>query len=341
MPDIPVRIMKSTQELREDLQRRLGFTGRAVDGDIGRNTIGRINDKLDQLDRLKQSRNDPEALSQVVGSVSRLRDFLDTFLDNTVVRLEPETPPAPPVDDDTPEPEPAELNSADLFPGLGTDWTPPANRHMTITQVGFDQIVYFEIGGESYYNKRLQVPTWPGWSSGVTVGIGYDLGYNTDAQIREDWTGVIPDWMVDKFVTVNQYKGSSAKAPAYQLRKEGVKVTLEQAKEVYVKSTLPRFAKITRNAYPGIEKLPPDAQAAILSLVFNRGASMSNTDKRSEMRALRPAVARADLQTMAQLVLRMQRHWSRTSGLFKRRAKESSLIANSDRKYRRDELIVV
>jgi GH24 family phage-related lysozyme (muramidase) len=306
--DIPTRAMsttKSIKEIRKELQVRLGFTGDDVDGNIGKASCGRINERLDELDRFK----------------------------GVLVVAEPLPPKAVLVEEGV---------GADTFPGLATNWTPPPERgSMTISRVGFDQIVYFEIGGASYYTKRLQAPTWPGWSSGVTIGIGYDLGYNTDEQIRKDWTGVIPDWMVDKLVGVNQYRGEGAKGPAATLKAAGVRITLEQAQQVYAKSTLPRFARMTKAAYPGIEKLPPDAQAAILSLVFNRGAGMDNTDKRSEMRALRPAVASRDLVTMSNLLLRMQRHWSKTSGLFTRRAKEAQMVRESDRLYRKDELIVV
>lgn len=61
-------------------------------------------------------------------------------------------------------------------------------------------ILAFEVGwsptsGFAYYNQRLKKPTVPdpeNTSSGVTIGIGYDCGYNTAAQIRQTWQSILP-----------------------------------------------------------------------------------------------------------------------------------------------------
>ena len=38
-------------------------------------------------------------------------------------------------------------------------------------------VINFESGGENYYNKYLKSVSWPGGASGLTIGIGADLGY--------------------------------------------------------------------------------------------------------------------------------------------------------------------
>ena len=39
-------------------------------------------------------------------------------------------------------------------------------------------LLEYEVGGgESYYNKYLSHPTWPGGASGTTMAIGVDCGY--------------------------------------------------------------------------------------------------------------------------------------------------------------------
>ena len=57
-----------------------------------------------------------------------------------------------------------------------------------ISKKAIDLIIQFEIGGRAYYDKALQNPSWPGGDSGCTLGIGYDMGYNTEKQFLTDWS---------------------------------------------------------------------------------------------------------------------------------------------------------
>jgi hypothetical protein len=54
-----------------------------------------------------------------------------------------------------------------------------------ISPAAFALIVKFESGDRPYYEKFLKRPSWPGGASGVTIGFGYDLGY--EKTFREDW----------------------------------------------------------------------------------------------------------------------------------------------------------
>ena len=42
-----------------------------------------------------------------------------------------------------------------------------------------EMIVEFEVGNKKYYESKCKSPIWPGGSSGVTIGIGYDLAHVT------------------------------------------------------------------------------------------------------------------------------------------------------------------
>ena len=46
-----------------------------------------------------------------------------------------------------------------------------------ISGQAFDLIVEFEVTGEQAYTQRYRRPVWPKGQSGVTIGIGYDVGY--------------------------------------------------------------------------------------------------------------------------------------------------------------------
>lgn len=195
---------------------------------------------------------------------------------------------------------------------------------LTISQQSLDSIIYYETGGHSYYTNRLESPTWPGASSGATIGIGYDLGYNTPSGIARDWAGILTDAEISACQSVAGIKGRSAKASAKSI--SFVHVTFEEASQVFTDSTLPRFAELTRKAFPGVEKLRANAQGALLSLVFNRGSSMSGS-RRREMREVRAHVATQDYEAIAASIRSMKRLWGRNlSGLHKRRDAEAKLV---------------
>ena len=62
---------------------------------------------------------------------------------------------------------------------------------MTLSDQGRKLLLDYEVGGgEPYYRKFLSRPTWPGEASGVTIGVGFDLGYNTESQVQEAWSSL-------------------------------------------------------------------------------------------------------------------------------------------------------
>lgn len=196
---------------------------------------------------------------------------------------------------------------------------------LSISQDAFDLIVYYEVGGKDYYEKKLTRPTWPGAASGVTIGFGYDIGYNTPTQIHDDWNGRIPAAHVEALARDSGVKGEKAKPLAKKL--SHITVPWDAASAVYEFRTLPRFGKLTAETFPGLDKLHPHVQGALLSIVFNRGSSL-NGDRRTEMRAIRDAVSRGDAKTIPFHIRKMKRLWQGQGldGLLKRRDAEASLV---------------
>ncbi|MDH3522535.1 MAG: hypothetical protein OES32_03025 [Acidobacteriota bacterium] len=246
---------------------------------------------------------------------------------------------------------PATLTAAELRLGFsmvkesGTGTlkrTRDALHSMTPSTKAVEMIVAFEVVGESYYTRRLAKPTWPGGRSGVTIGIGYDIGYNSASQIEADWGGRIPDAYVQDLKGVAGLKGSPARDAAKRLADVGLKVPFDVARSVFHEKTLSRYAKTTLKAYPGVDKLPADAQGGMLSLVYNRGASKSGAS-RKEMADLAPAIEAGNLETMADLVRRMKRLWvgKNLDGLLKRRDAEADLIENARHDYAPGDYLVV
>jgi GH24 family phage-related lysozyme (muramidase) len=188
---------------------------------------------------------------------------------------------------------------------------------MAFSQKAFDLILSFEGMG--------QPKQWPGGESGVTIGFGYDLGYVTAAQFQEDWGDQLPADVMTKLKTAIGLKGIPAKNKAAQLK--DVKIDRAPSLVVFTERTVPSYEAQTRAAFPGFDALPNDAQGALVSLVFNRGASMKG-DRRTEMRAIRDAVPSGDLQEIADQLRKMKRLWvgQGLDGLLRRRDAEADMV---------------
>ena len=195
-------------------------------------------------------------------------------------------------------------------------------------------IVGHEIGAEypgdkRYYNKFCSRPTYPGGDSGVTVGIGYDLGYNSSIQIRMDWEGKVNGNLLAFMLKCVGRTGNNAKLMLTPSVK-GFVIDYDTAMRVFNECTLPRFQKLAEKTYPGLNELNETTQAVIVGLIYNRGASLSG-DRRTEMAALVPAVAAKDYEEIAFQIDKMKRLWVGTtvSGLVLRREKEAQMIRES------------
>jgi len=222
---------------------------------------------------------------------------------------------------------------------LGETETEPVYS-LICSKKGLEKIVSFEISSAAYYRKFLQHPTWPGGKSGVTIGIGYDLGFHSASRIQNDWQGKISDVDLEQLKEVSGLKGDEAKAALAKVR--AIQIPLDAASEVHYQATLPTYAAKTKKAYPGVESLPADAQAMLLSLVFNRGTKMSGASRR-EMKAIQPLVAAQDLDGIASEIRSMKRLWDidKLPGLHKRRDAEADMIAHADHAYEPDDLVRV
>ena len=166
-------------------------------------------------------------------------------------------------------------------------------------------------------------PCWPGADSGVTYGRGFDLGYNTSKEIVDAWKPYVSEAVLAYMQSVAGVKGEAAK----RLVKKEFKISQLAADSVFENVTLPRFEKLAMNTYPGLENLHPDAIGAIVSLVFNRGASLKG-DSRVEMANLKPLIASGDITGMAAEIRKMKRLWEgkNLGGLITRRENEALLI---------------
>ena len=193
---------------------------------------------------------------------------------------------------------------------------------MNLNKAGITFIIEQETGGQDEYNRH---PEWPGEQSGVTIGIGYDLGYNGAGVISQDWEEHVSRADLSRLTACAGIKGAFAKELAHQLR--DISISWDSAVEVFEQVTVPKFYLQMLRIYPQADELEPHQTAALLSLVFNRGNSLSG-DRRREMLEIQTALKNGDLAQVPDLLRSMDRLWPETKGLRLRRHREADLFAN-------------
>lgn len=188
-------------------------------------------------------------------------------------------------------------------------------------------LLKYEVGGgKSYYEKYLSKFTWPGGASGPTIAIGIDCAYYTKEELAD----------IFSFLDFNQVKliqgasgktGLNGKEYTKILRQANIQVDWDKAAEIFEKFTWPKFSKLAEKTFPGLVDLHPDAYGAIVSLVFNRGTSLSG-EKRKEMLNIKNLVPKKDYKKIAKEFRNMKRIWEGRGldGLLERREAEAKLI---------------
>jgi len=190
-----------------------------------------------------------------------------------------------------------------------------------------DLILEYEVGGgRSYYEKYLSHPTWPGGASGTTLGIGVDCGYYTPDELARIFR-FLPHLQLEAVKGASGKTGQAGKEYVKEIQPLNVTVTWEQALSIFDTLTWPKFANLAEKAFPGLDQLCDNAYGALVSLVFNRGTSMTGAS-RLEMRNIRDLVPKKDYAGIAEQLRRMKRIWDGKGldGLIARREAEAKLV---------------
>lgn len=208
----------------------------------------------------------------------------------------------------------------DLTPVL----PPPEPRDAACRRAAAALIVRWEVSSPAFYRKRLERPIWPGGASGITWGIGYDGGHQTQAVIADDWH---EHEAVDRLATTAGITGRQARSILGRYR--DIRTAFDYASRVFEERSLVEYERRTERAFRnGFADLRPNACAALVSLVFNRGASMTG-DSRREMRNIRDnCVPKQDYACIAAELRKMCRLWRgavNERGLCARREAEAIL----------------
>lgn len=202
---------------------------------------------------------------------------------------------------------------------------------LPVSQKSIDHIIYYEVGGKDYYNRAYTKPIVPAWqttSSGVTVAFGFDCGYNTKDQIRTALDGIATEDEIKALQSVSGLKGKSAYYNGLPKVRNLVHFSYDEAEQIFMRDSLPRFAKQTANAFElKKDTLHPHSNGALISLVFNRGASLTG-DSRKEMRWIKYNIESGHPEKVPDDIRSMKRLWSysKLKGLHLRRDAEARLF---------------
>lgn len=211
-----------------------------------------------------------------------------------------------------------------------------------VSEDAYKLIVQFETGGRAYYERVYRsAPCWPGYSSGITIGFGFDLGYYSEADYRTAWSAHLSGSHYDRLKTALGFKTTAKKDTperAAQVSKarrlvsqfSDIPVPWGTAETVFVNFNLPKQVALTRSHLPSAAQLPADCVGALVSLVFNRGASFSLAGPRyAEMRRIKAHLAAGKPELVPAELRSMKRIWpdsTGSGGLQARREKEALLF---------------
>ena len=183
-----------------------------------------------------------------------------------------------------------------------------------------------EVSSRQYYDTKCARPTWPGGASGVTIGVGYDLGYQ--GKFDADWSDLLTPTQMDALRPWLGRQGATASAGPAQL--QAVSIPWHAAWTVFIRRSLPGEITLTRATFHGPVAPPPLCLGVLVSLVYNRGTSMTDSQQspgnRKEMRDIRDAVAAGRLGDVPAALRAMKRLWPEGNGLRDRREREAKLF---------------
>lgn len=199
---------------------------------------------------------------------------------------------------------------------------------MLISPRAADFIVGEEVTSEAYYRAHYTRPEWPGGASGITVGIGYDLGYATRERIADDWRNRLPPEVIAAMQNVAGRTGAAALSSLSWARKY-ILVPWDSARAEFDEIEIPRWEAAVAAALPHFDALPADCKGALVSLAYNRGCSFAKAGERyREMRAIRAAMQAQNFAAIPAELRTMKRLWASTSlrGLVRRREREAQMF---------------
>ena len=162
--------------------------------------------------------------------------------------------------------------------------------------------------------KAEAVPPHPYWP-GVTLGVGWDAGYHSRAELRATWAALGEEALALLDGAAGK-KAVRRGALVPQLR--AIAVPRDLSIKILNRSLNDDYYPLVVQLFPRLERLPAEAQVVFISVVFNRGPSMGHdrdwstakeVDRRWEMRRMQADVKSAGMFAIYAHLGTMKRLW--------------------------------
>ena len=191
----------------------------------------------------------------------------------------------------------------------------------TISHESYDKLILSYEG----YSKTPYVPKG-NTSSGITLGYGYDLGYQNANIITKEISGLYSSEQIERLKKVLGKRGNEARNSLSTVA--DISISQENARRLSIISKK-RYAQQVVNIYPESIELSTDQKGALLSLVYNRGSLLEKPDgSRREMKEIQTKLRNNELKDIPGLFRSMKRLWEgkNLDGLVKRREDEAKFF---------------
>ncbi len=201
----------------------------------------------------------------------------------------------------------------------------PDDLSRRISPAAVNMIIGWEVTDRESYERMYSHPRWPGGASGVSIGINYDLAYVTPESFRQDWGQVLTSPDLDRLAATIGITGPTAEGQAATVK--DISIKWGDAVAVFGGKQLSRYAALVDGSLPNVKELPPDSYGALVSLVYNRGASFSLPGERyNEMHAIKELMGKREFASIPDQIRSMKRLTGGLVGLQKRREAEAALF---------------
>lgn len=187
-------------------------------------------------------------------------------------------------------------------------------------------MINYEDGSEAYYEKTEEHWDWPGSSSGPTVGVGYDCGYVSPEECKQDWGFLGEDRLAQLLRGIGK-TGTQAHIFVINNRTD-VTISWAEALREFTQSELPKWTARTRACLPNFDMLSPDSAGAMVSMTYNRGTEgyASPLPRFREMREIRNFMVSKQWNMIPPAIVASSRLWPNVRQLRERRRAEADLF---------------
>lgn len=169
------------------------------------------------------------------------------------------------------------------------------NNMYTLSKDSIDFIIDNETGGKAYYEKYLIHPTVPGDpdsptnNSGITIGVGDDLGQMTKEEFLDKYGRIFPPDDEAKLLKCIGLHRDNSRAKLSTVKH--IVLPWDLAQRIFVIKTVPIEVEKTEKTFGEMfHRLPEMCKSALVSIVFNRGPSMEKGQGLPSWQAIRSLV---------------------------------------------------